>query len=138
MKVKNKKNVVKAISAISQTHNIKRNKIKRLAEKKGKKRKKISKKALVEVGLKKETKKPKTKIESTTNDNLSRLTNISFKGTPENSISILGKQQKQVEGNKKPVSFIKRMKDKLKGARFRYITTILFFYFTFDLLISRV
>lgn len=138
MKVKNKKSVVKAISAISQTHNIKRNKIKRLTEKKGKKRKKISKKALIEVGLKNETKKPKTKIVSITNDNLSKLTNISFKGTPENSITILSKQQKQVEGNKKQVSFIKRMKDKLKGARFRFVTSILFFYFTFDLLIPRV
>lgn len=121
MKAKNKKNVAKAISAISQTHKIKRNKIKRLAEKKGKKKKKISKKVLIEVGLKSDTKKPKSTVESTqsvTNDSLVKLTNISYKGAPENSTSFY-KRQKKVEGDKTPVSFIKRMKDKLKGARFR-------------------
>jgi len=123
MKVKNKKNVVKAISAISKTHKIKRNKIKRLTEKKGKK-KKISKKALIEVGLKNDKQKPKTKVETTqsiTNDNLIKLTNISYKGAPESSTPSLYKQQKKIEGDKTPVSFIKRMKDKLKSARFRYI-----------------
>lgn len=128
MKVKNKKNVVKAISAIGKTHKIKRNKIKRLTEKKGKK-KKISKKALIEVGLKNDKQKPKAKVETTqsiTNDNLIKLTNISYKGAPENSTPSLYKQQKKVEGDKTPVSFIKRMKDKLKGARFRYTIVILY------------
>ncbi|XP_060835315.1 uncharacterized protein LOC132918198 [Rhopalosiphum padi] len=123
MKVKNKKNVAKAISAISKTHKIKRNKIKRLTEKKGKK-KKISKKALIEVGLKNEKNKPKAKVESTqpiVNDNLTKLTNISYKGAPESSTPSLYKEQKKVDGDKTPVSFIKRMKDKLKGARFRYL-----------------
>ena len=120
MKVKNKKNVVKAISAIGKTHKIKRNKIKRLTEKKGKK-KKISKKALIEVGLKNDKPKPKAKVETTqpiTNDNLIKLTNISYKGAPESSTPSLHKQQTKVD--KTPTSFIKRMKDKLKGARFRY------------------
>lgn len=123
MKAKNKKNVVKAISAISKTHKIKRNKIKRLTEKKGNKKKKISKKALIEVGLKSDAKKPKSNVETTkliTNDSLVKLTNISYKGVPESSTPNLHKQQKKVEGNKTPVSFIRRMKDKLKGARFRY------------------
>ncbi|XP_015371116.1 PREDICTED: 25S rRNA (adenine(645)-N(1))-methyltransferase [Diuraphis noxia] len=121
MKVKNKKNVAKAISAIGKTHKIKRNKIKRLTEKKGKK-KKISKKALIEVGLKNE--KPKAKVQTTqpiTNDNLIKLTNISYKGAPESTTPSLYKPQKKVDGDKTPVSFIQRMKDKLKGARFRYI-----------------
>jgi hypothetical protein len=120
MKAKNKKNIAKAITTISKTHKIKRNKIKRLAEKKGKKKKKISKKALIEVGLKSDTKKPKSTVESTqsiTNDSLVKLTNISYKGAPENPTFY--KRQKKVEGDKTPVSFIKRMKDKLKGARFR-------------------
>lgn len=125
MKTKNKKNVVKAISAIGKSHKIKRNKIKRLAEKKGIKKKKISKKALIEVGLKSNSKKPKTaNIESTQsviNDSLVKLTNISFKGAPENSTPGFQKQQKKVEGNKTPTSFLRRMKDKLKGSRFRYI-----------------
>lgn len=130
MKVKNKKTVVKAISTIGQIHNIKRNKIKRLAEKKGKKkRNKISKKALIEVGLKNKTKIPKTKIESTVNDNITKLTSISFKGTPHNSNTI--SRQKQFEGDKKPVSFFERMTDKLKGARFRYVTNILFLFLLF-------
>lgn len=121
MTAKNKKNVAKAISDIGKTHKIKRNKIKRLAEKKGGKKKKISKKALIEVGLKTDTKKPKSAVQSTqsiTNDNLVKLTNISYKGAPENSTSFY-KQQKKVEGDKSPASFFKRMKDKLKGARFR-------------------
>lgn len=132
MKTKNKKNVVKAISAISKTHKIKRNKIKRLAEKKGGKRKKISKKALIEVGLKNDKKKPKVNIESTKptiNDNLVKLTNISYKGAPGNTTTTTPttsfyKQQKKVEGEKTPMSLIKRMKDKLKGARFRYVYSI--------------
>lgn len=122
MKVKNKKNVSKAISAIGNTHKIKRNKIKRLTDRKGKK-KKISKKALIEVGLKRDVKKPKTSVESTQTkaaDSLVKLTSISFQGTPENSTSHLHKQQKKIDGNKAPMSFIQRMKDKLKGARFRY------------------
>lgn len=121
MKVKSKKNVAKAISAIGKTHKIKRNKIKRLAEKKGKKKKKISKKALIEVGLKSDVKKSKTNVESTrstVNDSLVKLTNVSYKGTPGSSNSFY-KEQKKVDGNKTHVSFIKRMKDKLKGARFR-------------------
>lgn len=122
MKVKNNKNVAKAISAIGKSHKIKRNKIKRLTEKKGNK-KKISKKALIEVGLKSDAKKPKSNVESTksiTNDSLVKLTNISYKGVPENSTPHLHKQQKKAEGNKTQLSFIRRMKDKLKGARFRY------------------
>lgn len=122
MKAKNKKNIAKAISAIGKTHKIKRNKIKRLAEKKGKKKKKISKKALIEVGLKSDTKKPKSAVESThhsiTNDSLVKLTNISYKGAPENPNTFY-KRQKKVEGDKTPVSFFKKMHDKLKSARFR-------------------
>lgn len=123
MKIKNKKNVVKAISAIANTHKIKRNKIKRLAEKKGGKKKKISKKALIEIGLKNVAKKPKANIESTksnVSDSLVKLTSVSYQGTPEqNSSSHLYKQQKKVDGDKTSMSFIRRMKDKLKGARFR-------------------
>lgn len=122
MKAKNKKNVAKAISAIGKTHKIKRNKIKRLADKKGKK-KKISKKALIEVGLKGGSTKLKTNIVSTqsvTNDSLVKLTNVSYKGAPVDSTPGFNKRQKQIEGDKTPVSFIKRMKEKLKGARFRY------------------
>lgn len=128
MKAKNKKNVAQAISAISKTHKIKRNKIKRLTEKKGNKKKKISKKALIEIGLKNDAKKPKSNVESTksiTNDSLVKLTNISYKGVPRNSTPNLHKQQKKVEGNKTP-SFIRRMKDKLKGARFRYAIVTIF------------
>lgn len=122
MKNKNNINVAKAISALSKTHKIKRNKIKRLADKKGgKKKKKISKKALVEVGLKSDKKKPKINVESTANDSLVKLTNISYKGAPVNSTPNLLKQQKKVEGDKTPSSFIRRMKDKLKGARFRFV-----------------
>lgn len=123
MKVKNNKNVAKAISAIGKSHKIKRNKIKRLTEKKGNKKKKISKKALVEIGLKSDTKKPKSNVESTKpiNDSLVKLTHINYKGVPENSTTPnLHKQQKKAEGDKTQVSFIRRMKDKLKGARFRY------------------
>lgn len=123
MKTKNKKNAVKAISVIGKTHKIKRNKIKRLAEKKGKKKKKISKKALIEVGLKSDSKKPQVKVEATqshTNDSLVQLTNISYQGVPGNSTSFY-KEQKKVDGEKTPVSFIQRMKDKLKGARFRCV-----------------
>jgi len=121
MKTKNNKNVAKAISALGKTHKIKRNKIKRLADKKGgKKKKKISKKALVEVGLKSDKKKPKINVESIANDSLVKLTNISYKGVPVNSTTSLYKRQKKVEGDKTPSSFIRRMKDKLKGARFRY------------------
>lgn len=121
MKAKNKKNVAKAISAIGKTHKIKRNKIKRLVEKKGKK-KKISKKALIEVGLKSGTSKAKANIASTqsvTNDSLVKLTNVSYKGAPVDTTPRFNKQQKKVEEDKTPVSFIKRMKEKLKGARFR-------------------
>lgn len=119
---KSKKNAVKAISAIGKIHKIKRNKIKRLAEKKGgKKKKKISKKALIEVGLKSDTKKPKADTsQSTINDSLVKLTNVSYKGAPGNSTSFY-KEQKKLDGDKTPVSFIKRMKDKLKGARFRCV-----------------
>lgn len=119
---KNKKNAVKAISAISKTHKIKRNKIKRLADKKGgKKKKKISKKALIEVGLKNDTKKPKVETtQSNINDSLIKLTNISYKGAPGNSTNFY-KEQKKFDGDKTSVSFIKRMKDKLKGARFRCV-----------------
>lgn len=124
MKTKNKKNVVKAISNISKTHKIKRNKIQRLADKKrGKKKKKISKKALIEVGLKNDKKKTKTNIESTQpiiNDNLIKLTSISYTGASENSTPSIYKQQKKVE-DKTSTSLIKRMKDKLKAARFRYV-----------------
>lgn len=127
MKTKNKTNVVKAISNISKTHKIKRNKIKRLVDKKRGKKKKISKKALIEVGLKNDKKKPKTNLESTQstiNDNLVKLTNISYKGAPENCTPSFYKQQKKVEGDKTPMSFIKRMKDKLKSARFRYVLSV--------------
>jgi len=124
MKAKNKKSVAKAISTIGKSHKIKRNKIKRLAEKKGKKKKKISKKALIEIGLKSDTKKSKAtnvgSTQSVVNDSLVKLTNISYKGVPENSTCSFQRQQKKVEEDKTPTSFIKRMKDKLKGARFRY------------------
>lgn len=123
MKTNNKKNVAKVLSAISKTHKIKRNKINRLSDKKlkGKKKKKISKKALIEVGLKSNTKKPKTTTEQPgTLDSLTKLTNVSYKGAPINSTSSLYRPQKKVDGDKTPTSFIKRMKDKLKSARFRY------------------
>lgn len=122
MKTKNKKNAAKVISAIGKTHKIKRNKIKRLSDKKnGKKKKKISKKALIEAGLKNDVKKPKTNVESTTNDNLVKLTNVSYKGAPVNPVTSLYRPQKKADGDKAPSSFIKRMKDKLKGARFRFV-----------------
>lgn len=126
MKTKNKKNVIKAISALGKTHKIKRNKIKRLADKKSGKKKKISKKALVEVGLKSKIKKPKANVDSTANDSLIKLTNISYKGEPVNSTASLYKQQQKVEEDKTPISFIKRMKDKLKSARFRYCSIVFF------------
>lgn len=128
MKTKNKNNVVKAISALSKTHKIKRNKIKRLADKKSGKKKKISKKALVEVGLKSKIKKPKANVDSTANDSLIKLTNISYKGEPVNSTASLYKQQQKVEEDKTTISFIKRMKDKLKSARFRYCSIVFFKY----------
>lgn len=140
MKTKNKKNITNAIAAIGKSHKIKRNKIKRLTEKKGKKKKKISKKALIEVGLKSDMKKPKAVNVGSTkpviNDNLVKLTNISYKGISENPTPSFQKQQKKVEGNKTPTSFIKRMKDKLKSARFRYeIIYNLFLFFKYNWII---
>lgn len=131
MKNKNKKNAVKAISALGKTHKIKRNKIKRLADKKNGKKKKIPKKALMEVGLTNKIKKSKANVNSTANDSLVKLTNISFKGEPVNSTASLYRKQQKVEENKTPISFIRRMKDKLKSARFRYCSIEFFKYDNF-------
>lgn len=120
MKVKNKKNVAKVLSVISKTHQIKRNKIKRLADKKGKKKKKISKKVLIEAGIKPDLKKPKISTEKpSATDSLSKLTNVSYKGTPTNSIPSIHRPQKKFDGDKNQTSFLKRMRDRLKSARFR-------------------
>ncbi|XP_050544094.1 uncharacterized protein LOC126907094 isoform X1 [Daktulosphaira vitifoliae] len=122
MKVKNKKNVAKVLSVISKTHKIKRNKIKRLTDKKSKKNKKISKKVLIEAGIKPDSKKSKMTIDkSCATNSLSKLTNVSYKGTPSNSTPTICRPQKKFDGNKNQTSFLKRMKDKLKSARFRYL-----------------